>query len=106
MGKADGEVPGPGLIRDFAGNFYGTAAGGILAGGGKGAGVVFKLDPNGNYITLYTFTGKSDGLAPNGYLAIDAAGNLYGTTFYGGGSGYGVVFKVDPSGNETVLYSF
>jgi uncharacterized repeat protein (TIGR03803 family) len=106
MGKADGEVPAAGLIRDFAGNSYGTAAGGILTGGDKGAGVVFKLDPSGNYTTLYTFTGKSDGSAPNGYLAIDAAGNLYGTTFYGGGSGCGVVYRVDLSGHETVLYSF
>jgi uncharacterized repeat protein (TIGR03803 family) len=39
-------------------------------------------------------------------LALDSAGNLYGTTSGGGTSGAGVVFKVDPSGHETVLHSF
>jgi uncharacterized repeat protein (TIGR03803 family) len=110
MGKADGQFPGPGMIQDASGNFYGTAYGGVLAGGGSGAGVVFKLDASGNYTPLYTFTGKSDGFLPNGYLAMDPAGNLYGTTFYGGerdcSGGCGVVFKVDPTGQETVLHAF
>jgi uncharacterized repeat protein (TIGR03803 family) len=39
-------------------------------------------------------------------LARDSAGNLYGTTSGGGASDNGVVFKLDPSGNETVLHSF
>jgi hypothetical protein len=47
--------------------------------GKKGAGVIFKLDTNGTYTTLYTFTGGSDGIGPNGSLIMDAAGNLYGT---------------------------
>jgi uncharacterized repeat protein (TIGR03803 family) len=110
MGKADGQFPRSGLIQDASGNFYGTADGGILAGGGSGAGLVFKLDANDNYTPLYTFTGRSDGFAPNGYLVMDAAGNLYGTTFYGGEpacyGGCGVVFKVDPTGHETVLHAF
>ena len=54
--------------------------------------------------TLYTFHGP-DGWLPNGVIP-DAAGNLYGTTTYGGTFGYGgTVFKIDPSDNETVLHS-
>jgi len=57
------------------------------------------------FTDLYNFTGGSDGRNPYAGLVRDSAGNLYGTTFYGG-SGYGVVFKVDTSGQETALYSF
>ena len=49
--------------------------------------------------------GGADGVNPNG-LIRDSAENLYGTTYYGGTSGAGVVFKLDTTGKETVLYSF
>ena len=55
---------------------------------------------------LYAFKGGSDGSKPAAGLVRDTAGNLYGTTPYGGASGFGTVFKVDAAGNETVLYSF
>lgn len=55
---------------------------------------------------LYSFTGGSDGSQPYASVVRDKAGNLYGTTAIGGAYGYGVVFKVDPAGNETVLHSF
>jgi uncharacterized repeat protein (TIGR03803 family) len=58
------------------------------------------------YSVLYTFTGGADGAHPQADLIADAAGNLYGTTFQGGNAGAGVVFKLDGTGNETVLYSF
>src|SRR5271157_3024211 len=65
------------------------------------------------YSVLYTFTGSPDGAYPiAGYLVRDAQGNLYGTTWLGGvpcnqtGGGCGTVFKVDTTGEETVLYSF
>src|SRR5208282_3849903 len=70
------------------------------------AGVVFKVDPSGNETVLYTFTGGADGGYPLAGVIRDSAGNLYGTTNGGGASGAGVVFKVDTSGNETVLYTF
>jgi uncharacterized repeat protein (TIGR03803 family) len=54
---------------------------------------------------FYTFSG-SDGSFPNGDLIRDAAGNFYGTTQFGGASNKGVVFKLDPNGQQTVLYSF
>ncbi len=116
-GGADGGQPLGGLIRDAAGNFYGTTLhGGVdplqVCNSGAGCGVVFKLDLAGNQTVLYSFKGETDGGEPFAGLVRDAAGNLYGTTQIGGdpscvtGVGCGTVFKVDKSGNETVLYSF
>ena len=56
--------------------------------------------------TLYSFTGGSDGGYPDAGVVVDKAGNLYGTTPYGGSSYNGVVFQVSPSGAETILYDF
>jgi uncharacterized repeat protein (TIGR03803 family) len=80
-----------------------------------GAGVVYNLDTTGKETVLYSFTGGADGGTPNGVIR-DAAGNLYGTTLCGGtgtsqecapsGAGAGVVYKLDTTGKETVLYSF
>jgi uncharacterized repeat protein (TIGR03803 family) len=103
------------VIRDAAGNLYGTTAGyGELANGNQGSGVVFELDAAGTYTVLYTFTDGADGGAPEGAVVRDQAGNLYGTTNSGGtpepqigcSSGCGVVYKLAPSGQETVLLSF
>ena len=102
-GGADGGYPLSGVIRDSAGNLYGATQ----AGGTSGSGVVFKIDPSDNETVLYSFTGGADGSVPAWVvLARDSVGNLYGTTAFGGASGNGVVFKIDPSGNETVLHSF
>ncbi|MGA8490284.1 MAG: choice-of-anchor tandem repeat GloVer-containing protein [Terriglobales bacterium] len=64
------------------------------------------LRANGKEKVLYTFTGGADGRTPFAGLVRDSAGNLYGTTYEGGASGVGVVFKLDTTGAETVLYSF
>jgi uncharacterized repeat protein (TIGR03803 family) len=101
-GAADGSYPSAGLIRDSAGNFYGTTS----AGGTSGWGTVYKLDATGHETVLYTFTGGADGGGPNSGVIRDSSGNLYGTAVYGGTADYGVVYKVDTSGQETVLYSF
>ena len=106
----DGRTPSGPLIRDGAGNLYGTTS----VGGANGQGTVFKLTPSGTEKVLYSFcpaAGCADGQQPAGKLATDSSGNLYGTASAGGANGggpngAGVVFKVDPSGNETVLYSF
>jgi uncharacterized repeat protein (TIGR03803 family) len=98
----DGANPYAGVIRDAAGNLYGTTA----FGGPAQNGTVFKLDAGGRETILYGFTGGTDGAFPYGGLVRDAVGNLYGTTNVGGASGWGVVFKVDANGTETVLYSF
>jgi uncharacterized repeat protein (TIGR03803 family) len=110
-GGADGGNPLAGLMRDAAGNLYGTTVvGGTgpfnCAAGNGGCGVVFKLSPAGAETVLHSFTDGEDGGNPQAGLIQDAAGNLYGTT-YGGGSGYGVVFKVSSCGSGfKVLYSF
>ncbi|HXM20242.1 MAG TPA: choice-of-anchor tandem repeat GloVer-containing protein [Terriglobales bacterium] len=90
------------LVRDAAGNFYGTT----LAGGASDQGIVFKLDTAGTETVLYNFTGGTDGGYPYAGLVIDRKGNLYGTTYLGGASGQGTVFKLSNTGEETVLYSF
>ena len=64
------------------------------------------LAPAQTFTTLYSFPNGSDGGLPYAGLTTDPAGNLYGTTYYGGVSGGGVVFKVDTAGTESVLYSF
>jgi uncharacterized repeat protein (TIGR03803 family) len=112
-GRADGGIPVAGLVRDKAGNLYGTTAYGGRTGRSclqVGCGVVFKLNPAGQLTVLHTFTGPPDGATPLAPLALDAAGNLYGTTELGGTGcrtyGCGTVFKLDPNGHETILYSF
>jgi uncharacterized repeat protein (TIGR03803 family) len=112
-GTADGDFPVAALIRDAAGNLYSTT----YSGGNTrfcapyGCGTVFKVDKNGKETVLHDFKGGSDGANPSAVLLRDGAGNLYGTTFAGGGSGCtgigcGTVFKLDPAGKETVLHRF
>src|ERR1035438_5216727 len=100
-GGADGGQPYAGVIRDSAGNLYGTTY-----DGGKGeAGVVYKLDAAGNYTVLYSFTGGSDGGYPHAGVIRDSAGNLYGTTPFGG-TGSGVAYKLDTADRKAALYAF
>jgi uncharacterized repeat protein (TIGR03803 family) len=112
---ARGAIPWDGLVFDSAGNLYGTT----LEGGAHGLGVVFQLVPraNGGWTekVLHSFSGP-DGAAPQSGVIFDSAGNLYGTTFFGGkgrkacDGGCGTVFRLEPGKNglwkETVLYSF
>lgn len=112
--NGDGAAPAAGLIMDGAGNLYGTTGGGGKACAGPfggnyatGCGTVFKLDPTGNETVIYSFTGTNgDGANPQAPLTMDSAGNLYGTSFFGGSQGEGTVFKLDTTGQETVLFSF
>lgn len=105
---ATGEYPYGSLVLDSSGNLYGTT----YAGGSTGLGTVFRLAPTGTYTVLHTFAGGKDGARPYAGLVLGSSGNLYGTTFAGGGSnvncpgGCGTVFEVTPSGNETVLLAF
>jgi uncharacterized repeat protein (TIGR03803 family) len=86
------------LLMDAAGNLYGTTAN----LGQNGLGNVFKLTRSGNswtYTSLHDFSGLPDGSTPYGNLAMDAVGNLYGTTSQGGSGcdiGCGVVWEVTP----------
>lgn len=104
---SDGGFPLAGvLVEKRTGALYGTTP-----SGGMGNGTAFKLTPTGNGYSeavLHFFHGSSDGLDPVGGLIADASGALYGTTF-GGGAGFGTVFKLTPSASgytETILYAF
>src|SRR5215475_4119767 len=100
-----GKYPTSSLVFDAAGNLYGTTSEGGTQTcsdyGLPGCGIVFKLTPTSKgwkYSILYRFKGRADGAYPNGSLILDAAGNLYGTTAYGGSStgfaGSGTVFEL------------
>jgi len=99
---ADGANPYAGVALDSAGNLYGTT----YYGGAANTGVVYKVSPSGQETVLYAFTGGTDGGNPHAGVILDSAGNLYGTTYYGGAANAGVVYKVDPTGQETLLHSF
>ncbi len=83
---------------------YGTTTG----GGAYGFGTVFALDSRNTFTLLYSFKGGADGATPTGGLIADSAGNLYGTTTYGGtgtGQGNGTVFEITTTGTKTTLYN-
>jgi len=103
----DGANPFASLIQDSNGILYGTTVwGGNLAEcSGNGCGTVFQLDPSGTLTVLHSFS-RFDGVNPSAGLIRDTAGNLYGTTLYGGDDNAGVVFQLDPTGTLTVLHSF
>jgi len=101
-GPADGAFPMDSVVVDSSGNLYGTTT----YGGSSNAGVVFKLDSSGAETILHNFTGGEDGASPEAGLTLDSAGNLYGTTVYGGAANAGVVFKVSPVDGESVVYAF
>jgi uncharacterized repeat protein (TIGR03803 family) len=92
--KHDGKNPNGSVVFDGKGNLYGTTSGGP---GSEGEGTLFRLTVNAS--DQWSETGQfkfgrrsGDGELPQGSLAFDALGNLYGTT-YAGGSGYGTVFE-------------
>ena len=110
----DGRAPDAGLILDAAGNLYGTTS----EGGASGGGVVFELtrgtDGTWSETVLHSFCSSwqncPDGQEPEAGVIFDAAGNLYGTTVYGGANNEGVVFELMPAADgswtEKVLHSF
>lgn len=110
-GGKDGSVGSLGLLLlDATGNIYGVSE----LGGPQGAGAVYELSPTPRgpwkVTVLYDFRGLPDGANPYGGLISDAAGNLYGTTYFGGQTGMGTVFQLTPGPNgkwqENILYSF
>jgi hypothetical protein len=130
-GANDGSFPAGGVVFDSKGNLYGaTTYGGLTACAiGGECGTVFQLSPPvhkgdpWNETVIYQFRGQgvNDGGVPSGGLIIDAAGNLYGITAYGGSgdcvllglrAGCGTVYELSPpkqkggAWKETILYSF
>ena len=115
-GGGDGLMPSGGVTIGPNGALYGPTS----FGGADGIGVVFELRPPPtacgsalcywNETVLHSFTGPPDGGVPVYVnLVFDRAGDIYGTTFYGGVGGYGIVFELTPSGGaytENILHSF
>ena len=99
---ADGGQPYSSLVRDSAGNLYGTTA----VGGAAGFGTVFKMGKTGKETVLYSFSGGADGANPWAGLTWGPKGHLYGTTEGGGTAGFGTVFKITKTGKKTVLHNF
>ena len=99
-GGADGGAPRASLVRDSAGNLYGTTS------GADSFGNVFKVSPTGKETVLFSFDGGAQGAVPLAKVIRNEIGNLYGVTENGGAYGCGVVFMIEPSGQETVLWAF
>jgi uncharacterized repeat protein (TIGR03803 family) len=110
-GTPDGSAPYSALVKDKSGNLYGVTA----AGGANRQGTVYEISPasGGGWTEtiLHSFASNgSDGYSPGSGLTLDAAGNLYGTTIFGGTNVFGTVYKLSPSTNgtwtETILFNF
>jgi len=103
--NTDGASPYASLVQATNGDLYGTTH----CGGANGAGTVFEISLSGTLSTLYSFCAQSacaDGELPYAPLVQATNGNLYGTTFSGGVSNGGTVFKISQSGTLTTLYMF
>ncbi|MGH6887704.1 MAG: choice-of-anchor tandem repeat GloVer-containing protein [Rhizomicrobium sp.] len=106
-GGNDGVEPFSNLIKDQAGNLYGTTQIGGRDCSGLGCGTIFEIAPDGTETVLYAFSDRrKDGNFPDGGLLEDSAGNFYGTTVGGGTHGLGTVFRLAPDGTNTTLHSF
>jgi len=110
-GKSDGDLPETSLIMDKEGNLYGTTSQGGYEKGNcdlpdspVGCGTVFKIDTAGTFSVLVKFN-SADGNDP-GQLTEDAHGTIYGAARFGGTGCCGVVYKLNASGKEVVLYNF
>jgi uncharacterized repeat protein (TIGR03803 family) len=109
-GCIDGAAPQAGLVQAIDGNLYGTTPnGGANCAPNGGCGTVFKITPNGELTTLYSFcaqSGCTDGAYPFAGLVQATDGNLYGTTLFGGANNDGTVFEMTPKGTLKTLFSF
>jgi len=104
MGCPAGANPVVGMVEAVNGDFYG-----VSGGGASGEGMIFRINPNGTFVRLYSFcsqTGCADGAAPYAELVQATDGNLYGTTSQGGAHSGGTIFRITPEGALTSLYSF
>jgi len=98
-GGKDGSEARGAQVLDNAGNVYGTT----VEGGTKNYGTVYRLTPGKKgwkEEILYSFKGGKHGSAPFGGVVLDAAGNIYGTTYEGGKYGFGTVFEIEALGKN------
>jgi len=108
--RKQGAAPADPLLQATDGNFYGTTGGGGASGrcGDYGCGTVFRVTPNGTFTQLHSFLVKDfDGYYPYAPVTEGSDGNLYGTVTRGGQYGYGIVYRINRTGNKyTILHSF
>jgi uncharacterized repeat protein (TIGR03803 family) len=103
--RTDGEQPYGALVQATNGILYGTTS----LGGANGSGTVFKITTGGALTTLYNFCAQSncvDGESPVAGLVQATNGYFYGTTYTGGASSFGTIFKITSTGTLTTLHSF
>jgi uncharacterized repeat protein (TIGR03803 family) len=97
-------------VQSPDGNIYGTTLLGGTCAVAAGCGTLYKITPEGAFITLHTFCVQGYPKCPDGNeptaLVQSADGNLYGTTEFGGPYGDGTVYRISPSGTLTTLHSF
>ncbi|MGZ8189475.1 MAG: choice-of-anchor tandem repeat GloVer-containing protein, partial [Methylosarcina sp.] len=90
------------LLLTSDGSLYGAT----FTGGANDAGILYKIDPSGTFSVLHEFDGGNGGKAPAAGLIQGSDGNFYGTTTAGGTEGQGIVYRISPSGDFSVLHSF
>jgi uncharacterized repeat protein (TIGR03803 family) len=99
----NGANPAAALVQGGDNHFYGTAP----SGGTNNSGTVFRMSPDGSALTnLYFFNGDTNGATPSGSLVQVSEGSFFGTTFGGGISNFGTVFRITAAGALTSLASF
>ena len=105
----DGSNP-VGMVRDAQGNLIGvTSQGGLNWDPGLGSfglGTLFQLAPDGTFTNPVLFSEQNGGGNITGGLAGDGLGNYYGTTYQGGSTGKGSIFRYSPSSGVTTLVNF
>ncbi len=102
-GSTDGVEPAAGLVQGSDGNFYGSTA----SGGASNVGAVVRITAAGAETVFFSFGGGTgDGAGPAGRLVVGSDGNFYGATSSGGTSNNGTVFRITPTGAESLLHSF
>jgi uncharacterized repeat protein (TIGR03803 family) len=104
-GGSDGALPFGGVIV-HGGALLGTTTSGGVPCNSQACGTVFELTKSGPHTVLHNFAGQSDGATPWDSLVTDSAGNLYGTTQFGGTNGIGTIFRIDRAGNKVTLHNF
>jgi uncharacterized repeat protein (TIGR03803 family) len=107
----EGSGPAAPLVQGTDGNLYGetTFGGDNGSCGSIGCGTIFKITPQGNVTTVYSFCSSlpcTDGSGPDGGLVLASDGNFYGVTSGGGVHNFGTVFRITPAGKLTTLHSF
>ncbi len=102
LAATEGSAPLGNVVQGTDLNFYGTAK----DGGANGGGTVFRMTAAGALTKIHDFGGPSTGYEPESGVMQASDGNLYGTTFWGGPTNNGTIYKLTLGGTRTVLHNF